>query len=430
MKLEDRIKALLEGATDAKSEEELIESSQLDEKETITTKAGTTIVDDEDEKSDSEKTDYATDKGPDDQNDVSAEGEPDEKEDDSEDEKSDDESEDAADKKAVKEDFTQDEYNGQHEQPGLKKKENMEKLKQDVSADKQDDAGKNAKLKVGAGRKDGEGVKGEKTAVAEPNAKNNVDTQSAETKPAKITVGEHVEAMFAGQELSEEFVTKATTIFEAAVNQMVEQRIEEEVAALQEEFQIKLDEAVSEVQGELVEQVDGFLNAVVEQWIEDNAVALESGIKVEMVSGFINGLKSLFKEHHIEVPEDKLNVVEEQAARIAELEEALVTLDEAHDAAEAEVVALTRKLVVEAVGSDLTLAQREKFAGLVEGIEFVSEDEFKTKVETIKESYFPAKTKVETEITESDVAVEADKDVSDIMQKYAQVLSGPLKFVK
>lgn len=330
----------------------------------------------------------------------------------------------------VKEDFTETQYNKEHEQPGMKKRMNMEKG--DSGAPKADgkigDNGDNAKLKVGQGRKDGEGVKGSKTSGQnDDNSRNNVDKQSLPTKPMKVTVGEHMEAMFQGQELSEDFIAKASTIFEAAVTQVVEQRLAEEVEALQEDFQVKLDEAVEEVQSELVEQIDEFLTYVVEQWTEDNKVALESGIKVEMVSGFIDGLKTLFKEHYIEVPENKLDVIEEQAKEIEELKAAVVAIDKANDELVAESVTLKKKMVVESFSKGLTETQKEKFSSLCEGVEFSSEEEFGEKVKTIKENYFPArKPETQTQKTDGATAISEAKDAN--IGKYVEVLSSPLKF--
>jgi hypothetical protein len=421
MKLEDRIKALLEGKKeDAKSEDELVKDAGVE--------------DDADDKEDDGKTDFSKDEGAtdDSKNAVNVEGgtEGDDDDDGEGDDESEDEGEDTPAKKTLtKEDYTEHQYNAEHEQPGMKKRDNMpEKLKPEVKADaKIGNVGElDSKLKVGKGKKDGEGVKGSKTSGAnDDNSRNNVDKQALPKKELKVTVGEHMEAMFAGQELSEEFVEKATTIFESAVAAVVEERLAEEVEAMQEDFQVKLDEAVSAVQGELVEQVDGFLNHVVEQWIQDNAVALESGIKVEMVSGFVDGLKNLFKEHHIEVPEDKLNVVEEQASKIEELQVALVAIDEAHDDVVAENVSLKRKIIMTSVAESLTMTQREKFAGLCESVQYVSEEDFAKRLQTVKESYFHVTKTGSEQMIKEDVSAPASNGNVNV---YAEALRSPLKF--
>lgn len=356
-----------------------------------------------------------------------------EKDDDSDDDSDDkDETEFSKDKNSVKvnEEATNDKLKA-----GAGKKEAGGKLPQPPQGgDKKDDNGDNARLTVGKGRKDGEGagVKGPGASIVkkggdnESNARNNVDQQSLQTKPFKITVGEHIEAMFKGQELSEEFVQNASVIFEAAVNTIVEERLSEEVEALQEEFQTQLEEAVDAVQSELVENIDGFLNAVVEQWVEENKLAVESGIKVEMVTNFIDGMKTLFKESYIEVPEDKLDVVEEQAAKIEELKQALVVIDEAHDAAVAETVALKKEKIVEQHAKGMTEVQKSKFVGLCEGLEFSDEDDFSNKVKVVKESYFSPETK--KAIQESVETKATTPLVEGVMSKYVEVLKNPLKF--
>ena len=297
------------------------------------------------------------------------------------------------------------------------------------SGDKKDDNGSDARLKAGLSKKEPkEGVKGASVSGQnDQNKKNFVTDQSLETKPNKITVGEHFDAMFKGQELSEEFMTNAAVIFEAALSEAVESRLAEQVESLQEEFQVKLEEAVEVVHSELVENIDGFLNEAVKQWVAENQLAVESGIKVEMVTNFMDGLKTLFKESYIEVPEDKINVVEEQAKKIEELSQALVTIDEAHDDAIAQVSKLKREKIVESYTSEMTLKQKEKFATLCDGLEFVSEEAFDAKVKVVKESYFSPETKkqIQESVDVSQTTI-LNEDVS--MNKYVSALSKSLKF--
>lgn len=406
MTLEEKIKALLEGnSKTVVSETELVEATEKINKDGSMERIDDDEKDDDKDEDSKEKTD------------VAADAETPNEVDTNEDEESEDDSEDDEDKKEVKEEASNEKL-----KVGLGKKDPMPKVTEPSTAKTgPGDEGLNAKLKVGLGKKQASELKSAGAGDNESNKKNNVDKQTL-TK-------EHITAMFQGQELSEEFVEKASTIFEAAVAQMVEQRLEEEMVALQEEFQVKLDEAVEEVQGELVEQVDGFLNFVVEQWLEDNAVALESGIKVEMVSSFIDGMKKLFTEHYIEVPEEKLDVIEEQAARIAELEEVAVTLDESNDQLEAELIAAKRQLVIEHVSVDLTMTQKQKFAGLVENVEFTSDEEFENAIKTIKEGYFPASSKVESPILVSEGAAPIAQDQSDaFVSATTKALASQLKF--
>ena len=282
-----------------------------------------------------------------------------------------------------------------------------------------------SKLEVGKSRKDGTGPKGESAPQNDANARNFVKEQKPKTVPEKITVGEHMEAMFAGQELSEEFMQNASVIFEAAVSQIVEQRLDEEIETLQEEFQSKLEEAVDSVQNDLVESVDQFMTKAVAQWVEENRIAVESGIKVEMVTNFMDGLKTLFKESYIEVPEDRLDVVQEQANKIAELETAIATINEAHDQSVAEVAAMKRGSILEHAAIGMTSVQKDKFVGLCEAIAFNSEEDFEQKIKVLKEAYITPASKTVQEVEKKDAAP-LTEEVS--VNRYVNALKNPLKF--
>lgn len=331
-----------------------------------------------------------------------------------------DDGEDDADQ--VKEDYTADQYNKEHEQPGMKNVDDPRvkpalSPEDGVNPEVQDDNGDNAKLLAGKKNVDGTGPGGQPIAGVA------VDGSAIVTNP-QGGVQEHMTALFSGETLSEEFKTKASTIFEAAVNVAVEQRLQEEVETLKEEFDVRLDEAVEAVKGDLVEDINNFLSAVVEQWIGDNKIALESGIKVEMVNNFIDGLKTLFKESYVEIPDEKFDVVAEQASKIEELKQVVVVLDEAHDAATAEVQSLKKSSIVESVGSALTAVQKVKFSELCEGLTYQNDEEFKKRVETIKESYFPAG-KAQDSVVEQ---AEANSKVQPSVSAYVSALSKPLKF--
>lgn len=297
------------------------------------------------------------------------------------------------------------------------------------------DNGDNAKLKVGLSKKETSGkVSDGATGQGgdEPtNSANNAGTE-LQKGSKKGNVAEHMTALFAGESLSEEFQTKAATIFEAAVQSVAADRI----AALEEEYQQRLnedaetlmarmDEAVEETKAELVEQIDGYLNHVVESWINDNAVALEGAMKVELVNSFIDGMKGLFKEHYFDIPEDRLDIVEEQAKEIAQLQEALNTLTEEHDELVGEKVALIKSAIQEEIANDLTETEKEKFAGLVENVEFTDSDEYQQKLETIKESYFPTKSNGESVIPTNDTpAVMTEEQQKSVDAYVAQIAKG------
>lgn len=225
------------------------------------------------------------------------------------------------------------------------------------------------------------------------------------------------EALFSGESLTEEFKAKAEAIFEAAVSQVAEARIE----ALQEEYLVVLDEAVEAVKVELEEQIDGYLDFVVEQWMQDNAVALESGIKVEMVASFMKGMKNVFEEHYIDVPESKVDVVQEQANQISEMEAELVELREVAEKAQAQVQVLSCEAIVAEYQVGLTAIEAEKLHSLAEHIEFVTDEEFEAKVKTLKESYFSKSGSIARKITTQESAPvstmnESHSDVAAVMR--------------
>jgi len=271
-------------------------------------------------------------------------------------------------------------------------------VKQPIKTDNQDDNGDNAKIKKGLSQREA----GHKLS-----------------SPQK----EHIEVLFDGEDLTEKFKEKAETIFEAAVAYAVEQKDEE----LQEQYQSQLDEAIEEAKGELVEQIDGYLDYVVEQWLEDNAVALESGVKVELVNSFIEGIKTVFQEHYVEIPEDKIDVIEAQAEQIETLEAEVNALRESYEEATSEKLVIQCEDALVATIKGLTAIEEEKFRSLAENVEFDSIDEFTEKVGIIRDSYFKGinssqdVTKPITEVKKESNTVNA---VLETLQK------GTLKFVR
>jgi len=186
--------------------------------------------------------------------------------------------------------------------------------------------------------------------------------------------------------LSEEFKDKATTLFETALAA----RIAEEVESLEETYAERLEEEVTEIQNELVEKVDGYLNYVVENWMEENKLAVQSGLRSEIAEDFMKGLHTLFKESYVDVPEGKEDLVDDLANRVDELEEKLnETTSDAIDLAE-EVESLYREKIVLEASRDLADTQAEKLGKLAEGLDFQDPESFAEKVDMVKESYFPS----------------------------------------
>lgn len=236
----------------------------------------------------------------------------------------------------------------------------------------------------------------------------------------KVDVSEDVAALINGEELSEEFKTKAATIFEAAVVT----RVKQEIAKLEEEFDSKLAEQVETIKEGMVEKVDGYLNYVVEQWMTDNELALENGMKAEIMESFVSGMKGLFEQHYIEVPEEKFDVLadlqEEAEFTKAKLDEQLAANVELTK----KINEMTRTSTIAEASSGMADTDVEKFNALAEELSFEDIESFKTKLQTIKENYFGKKsTVVESVVTDEPVQLTEDvKAVDPVMAHYLRAL--------
>jgi len=222
--------------------------------------------------------------------------------------------------------------------------------------------------------------------------------------------------------LSEGFKEKAETIFEAALNARVGERVEE----LEESYQQELTEETDRIQSELVEKVDGYLNYVVENWMEDNKLAIENGLRSEIAESFMGALKGVFQEHYVEVPESKTDIVDELANKVDKLEEELNDSVTRAMSEKKKVQELTREKIVNEASSDLTLTQADKLRGLTEGVDFEDEDTFEKKVATLKESYFgetdnsSTSTMFEETSIDSDTAEEKKEELSNLIKESIQ----------
>jgi len=205
---------------------------------------------------------------------------------------------------------------------------------------------------------------------------------------------EDIDALFADDStISEEFKSKAVTIFEARVHDRVSQ-IQEEIES---KYASMLEEAIEEIQKNLTTKVDDYLNYVVEQWLSDNEIAIESGLRAELTEEFIAGLRNLFAEHYIDVPAEKVDLVEELATKVEELESKLnEEIDRGISFAKA-LVESRKNEVTREICEGLTDTQVEKIKSLAESVEFSTEEEYKEKLETIRENYFPTGAKKATE---------------------------------
>jgi AcrR family transcriptional regulator len=201
----------------------------------------------------------------------------------------------------------------------------------------------------------------------------------------QVDMSEDVDALFAGEELSEDFKNKATTIFEAAVKR----KLEEEIQKIEEAYAQTLEEQVASIQEELSSNVDDYLNYVVEQWMSENEVAVEAGLRTELTEDFISGLKALFEEHYIDIPEEKVSVVEELGNKVSELE-AKLNEEIERSVALNKMLNESRKVeVLSQMVEGLTATQADKLKTLAEGVTFDNVDEYAQKVATLRESYFP-----------------------------------------
>ena len=253
---------------------------------------------------------------------------------------------------------------------------------------------------------------------------------AAKPSAASSSMKEHIDAIFHGEELSEDFRSKATTIFEAAVSAQVQ----EEVARLEEEYEQNLEESFKSLTEELIEKLDQYMSYATEQWMKDNQVAIESSIKNEITEGFISGLKNLFQEHYIEIPEDKVDVLGEMAAKVEELEEKLNSTMQENIELKGQLSENTRDKILADVSEGLAATQIEKLAALAEGVDFDTPENFKKKMEIVKENYFPSVTstkqlfeEVEEEALASNEEQTKKVNVDPSVSAYVSALSRTVK---
>jgi len=241
-------------------------------------------------------------------------------------------------------------------------------------------------------------------------------TEEVVSETPEFSVEEDVNALIAGEELSEEFKEKTRTIFEAAVKS----KLAEETKKIEEAFEARLSEQVETVKSELAEKMDKFLTYVAEEWKKENEIELHNGIKLEMAESFMSGMKALFEENNVQLPEDKYDVLEEMTSKLDEMEEKLNEQIETNMSLNGTIKTFVKESVVAEVSKGLAQTQAEKLASLAEGVEFESEESFKSKLETIKENYFPkAKVELKEDIATGEVASPAEGP----MAAYVQAIS-------
>ena len=241
----------------------------------------------------------------------------------------------------------------------------------------------------------------------------------------KIDVEEDINALIAGEELSEEFQEKARTIFEAAIKSKVAEITE----GVKSEYEANLVEEVKGIKAELQERLDSYLEYVADEWVAENQLAVEHGLKTEMTESFLEGMKKLFEDHYVTIPEEKYDVIENMVDKLDEMESKLNEQIDKNVALNKRLAESTADVIFAEVTEGLAQTQKDKLATLVENVDFESENGYREKIETLKESYFPTKgsntqtSKSENLTEESEATDYQSKSVSSTMERYLQTIN-------
>ena len=340
------------------------------------------------------------------------------------------------------------EIGGDVAQKGEGKPDKMAKIKEDANGDESDedeapveempktkDAMINAMYEKMKGMKAGElkaAYGNIRMAMDAPDEEESEEdkakSEAVEARLKSIDVAEHVEALLNGEgDLSEEFKTKAATVFEAAVKS----KVRSEVERMEEEYTTELEGNINATKEELTEKVDTYLNYVVEEWMKENELAVERGLKGEIAEDFISGLKQLFEDHYVDVPDEKYDVLEAQSEKISELEGKINEMMEASITLKSNNAELVKEQVMSEVSSDLAETEIEKFKSLIEDVDYSNEASYREKLSTLKESYFPKSAPVVTEaIDDVQTGQAQDVDSSGSMAAYMSAIGRTVNSAK
>ena len=250
------------------------------------------------------------------------------------------------------------------------------------------------------------------------------EEEGAEMKKEEYDIEEDVNALLAGEELSEEFQEKARTIFEAAIKSKVAEIKED----LQAAYEVALVEEIEAIKEGLTDRVDAYLEYVADEWIQENALAVEHGLKTEMTESFLAGMKGLFEDHYVSIPEDRYDVIESMVDKLDEMEGKLNEQIQRNVALNRRLAESVADVIFADVAEGLALSQKDKLASLAENVEFESEAEYREKLATLRESYFPsrgtsAQRNDSENLSESTDVQLQQPEVSGIMEAYLQTLS-------
>ena len=253
-----------------------------------------------------------------------------------------------------------------------------------------------------------------------------VESKKLKKEDLEIDIKDDIEAITNGEDLSEDFKTKASTIFEAAVSAKVLSEVNQRIEELETSYKKEITEAKEEHLSTVTEKVDGYLNYVCEEWMKENELAVEKGIRSELVEDFMTGLKNLFTEHYIDIPEEKVDLVDDLFEKVEELEQ---KLDESINTSvdiKKELAEYKKAETLREVSEDLADTEKEKLGKLADGIDFEDKSQYSEKLEVIKENYFP-KQQSETITEELENTEEeqdsSESDVDPIVSKYASALT-------
>ena len=255
-----------------------------------------------------------------------------------------------------------------------------------------------------------------------------MENKKLKKEDLEIDVKDDMDALVGGEDLSEEFKTKAATIFETAVSAKVISEVNQRIEELEEQYVQEITEAKEEHKSTMTEKVDGYLNYVVEEWMTENELAVEKGIRSELVEDFMTGLKTLFTEHYIDIPEEKVDLVDDLFGKVEDLEQKLDESINNNVEMKKELAEFKKEDTLREVSKDLADTEKEKLGKLAEGIDFEDEQQYTEKLEVIKENYFPTSTQKTETITEELENTEEEETSSEVsadpvMSRYVSALT-------
>ena len=253
-----------------------------------------------------------------------------------------------------------------------------------------------------------------------------VESKKLSKEDLEIDVKEDIDAIVSGEELSEDFKTKAATIFEAAVSAKVISEVNDRLQIFEDEYTKELSEAKEEYMTNMSEKIDGYLNYVVEEWMEENELAVEKGIRSELVEDFMTGLKNLFQEHYIDIPEEKVDLVDDLFEKVEELETKLDESINTNVEVKKELAKFKKEEVLRSVSEELAETEKEKLTKLADGIDYEDDSQYQEKLEVLKENYFPktsdAPQTISEEVENTETEENTEEPVDPSISRYVKAM--------